>query len=112
VIKFLERFPEFRVATDVWWNALEDYPKEAVLTKYANFFGTPYVAGGLGNPEVIRDVERGSNERCKISQRRESVQHHRPFGVRLKCDCKLQNSRHNSLRIDGFHNSGLTSSSA
>jgi len=60
LIKFLERNPRFRVATDVWWNAPENFPKDAVLTKYANFFGTPYVAGGLGNPEVMQEMLRGA----------------------------------------------------
>jgi phosphoglycerate dehydrogenase-like enzyme len=55
LIKFLERNPGFRVATDVWWNPA-DYPKDAMLMKYANFFGTPYVAGGLGNPEVMQEM--------------------------------------------------------
>jgi len=57
LIHFLERNPEFRVATDVWWNAAEDYPKDAVLMKYANFVGTPYVAGGLGNSEIMRRMQ-------------------------------------------------------
>ena len=56
-VNFLKRNPEFRVATDVWWNASEDYPKDAVLMKYANFIGTPYVAGGLGNSEIMRSMQ-------------------------------------------------------
>jgi len=54
LIDFLEHNSEFRVATDVWWNAAEEFPKDAALMNYPNFIGTPYVAGGLGNSESMR----------------------------------------------------------
>lgn len=54
LIAFLEINPDFRIATDVWWNAVEDYSKDAVLMSYPNVLGTPYVAGGLGNSEVMK----------------------------------------------------------
>ena len=56
LVDFLERNPEFRVATDVWWNAAEEFPKDAALMNYPNFIGTPYVAGGLGNSEIMRKM--------------------------------------------------------
>lgn len=56
LIRFLEYNPEYRIALDVWWNAAENYPEDAVLMKYSNFLGTPYVAGGLGNSEVMKTM--------------------------------------------------------
>ena len=53
---FLKRNPEFRIALDVWWNAAVDYPKDAALMKYPNFIGTPYVAGGFGNSQVMKTM--------------------------------------------------------
>ena len=55
LLEFLGRNREFRVATDVWWNP-DDYREDATLMGYKNFVGTPYVAGGLGNPEVMRKM--------------------------------------------------------
>jgi phosphoglycerate dehydrogenase-like enzyme len=60
LIMFLERNPKFRVATDVWWNVAEDYPKDAILMKYPNSLGTPYVAGGLGNSQVMKTMMRAA----------------------------------------------------
>jgi len=56
LVNFLERNPEFHVATDVWWNTGEEFQKDAVLMNYPNFIGTPYVAGGLGNSEIMRKM--------------------------------------------------------
>ena len=56
LISFLEHNPEFRVATDVWWNTAKEFSKDGSLMKYPNFIGTPYVAGGLGNSELMRKM--------------------------------------------------------
>ena len=56
LLSFLEYNPEFRVATDVWWNTAKEFSKDAALMKYPNFIGTPYVAGGLGNSELMRKM--------------------------------------------------------
>jgi lactate dehydrogenase-like 2-hydroxyacid dehydrogenase len=58
LIKFLESNPDFRFATDVWWNVGEDYIEDEVLMKYSNFLGTPYVAGGIGNGEIMQQMLR------------------------------------------------------
>jgi len=60
LVNFLERNPEFHVATDVWWNTGEEFQKDAVLMNYRNFIGTPYVAGGLGNSEIMRKMLTGA----------------------------------------------------
>ena len=54
LITFLKTNPQFRIALDVWWNMAEEYAKDASLAKYSNLLGTPYVAGGLGNSEVMK----------------------------------------------------------
>jgi len=56
LLAFLQNNPEFRVATDVWWNIREEFRRDAEFMRYPNFIGTPWVAGGFGNPEVWENM--------------------------------------------------------
>jgi len=53
LLRFLEDNPEFRVATDVWWNYGEEFGRDAEFMKYPNFIGTPWIAGGWSTPEFF-----------------------------------------------------------
>ena len=53
LLMFLEENPLFRVGIDVWWNVGERFEKDKVFFKYPNVVGTPWIAGGYGNEEVM-----------------------------------------------------------
>lgn len=58
LLVFLKANPLFRVATDVWWHAGEQFKHDAEFSRYTNFIGTPWVAGAgpLRNGLVNREV--------------------------------------------------------
>ncbi len=56
LIAYMRENPEAFVATDVWWNIVNDGPWESELVKYPNFIGTPWIAGAFGSTEVYRKM--------------------------------------------------------
>ena len=52
LLKYLEENPEFRFASDVWWNIKEDFGRDLEILRYPNVIATPWIAGGFGNKEV------------------------------------------------------------
>ncbi len=52
LLRYLEENPEFRFASDVWWNIKERFREEAEILRYPNVVATPWIAGGFGNREV------------------------------------------------------------
>ncbi|HIQ30214.1 MAG TPA: hydroxyacid dehydrogenase [Candidatus Caldiarchaeum subterraneum] len=56
LLEFLRENPEFRLASDVWWNTNERFHEDYEFMKFPNVLGTPWIAGGLGNDEVWRNM--------------------------------------------------------
>ncbi len=52
MLQFLRENPEFRFASDVWWNMNERFQEDYEFMKFPNVIGTPWIGGGLGNDEV------------------------------------------------------------
>ena len=56
LITFLKQNPEFRIASDVWWNTNKEFSKDALFVKYPNFIGTPWVAGSNGSQAIYEQM--------------------------------------------------------
>ncbi|MEM1947963.1 MAG: 2-hydroxyacid dehydrogenase [Candidatus Caldarchaeum sp.] len=52
LLRFLRERPDVVFATDVWWEVKPEGSWETELNKLPNFFGTPWIAGAFGTPEV------------------------------------------------------------
>ena len=52
LLDFLKENPDFRYASDVWWNINEKFQEDYVFMQFPNVVGTPWIGGGLGNDEV------------------------------------------------------------
>ena len=52
LLDFLRENPEFRFASDVWWNTQERFAGDYEFMRFPNVIGTPWIGGGLGSREV------------------------------------------------------------